>query len=468
MENSEQMIGGKLWTAFLSDGGSWPGRDWLRGMPLLAKVMGIAIGMAVLLGGALFWQIQTPYSRLEAQEVEAHAEFVALTLAAGVAPLVRSGRFLEVQTMLEQMAQVTPDINAAISSLEVRDGAGRVLARTGGGRAPTRPGRLIENTAPLPDGVPGSVSVGLNDAHVEFEVAWHTHRIVATTALIGLVGVVATWWLMGLVMHPLQALVRNTQAIQEGHYHTRAAVQAQDEVGELATAFNQMAAALQKKDALNRQLLQKAVSAAEEERKRVARELHDHTGQALTSLAMGLAALENGAPTGLVTSLRSQTTQLLGEVHDLALALRPNVLEDLGLGPALERYCQGVGQRSGVEVACGVVGWEPGGRLPAEVEVAAYRIVQEGLNNAVRHGRARAVEVLVQRQEGSLLVVIEDNGRGFEASDWRTRCEREDHLGLLGIEERAALLGGSLRVESQPGAGAHLFVEIPLQEPAHV
>jgi len=442
-------------------------RSWLLRLPLMAKVMGIAVGMAVFLGGGLFWQIHTPYARLEVEEVADHAEFVAQTLATGAAALLRAGRLPEVQTMLDQMALMIPAANVSIRTLEVRDGAGGVLARASHRAAPGHAGQLIKEKVALPGGVPGSVYVELDSSHIEFEVAWHTHRILATTGIIALLGVAATWWLMGLVIQPIRDLVQNTHAVKEGNYQTRAPVAAEDEVGQLAAAFNSMAATLQKKDALNQHLLRKVIGAGEEERKRVARELHDHTGQALTSLLAGLAALENSAPTAPVIALRAQAEQLLTEVHDLALALRPNALDDLGLVPALERFCRGFGASCGVTVAFGAVGLEAPARLAGEMEVAVYRMVQEALANAARHGQARAVEVLLQRKGSSLMVVIEDNGRGFEVDDWRARCQREDHLGLLGMEERAVLLGGTLRLESRPGAGTHLFVDLPLQELSH-
>lgn len=216
------------------------------------------------------------------------------------------------------------------------------------------------------------------------------------------------------------------------------------------------------------QYQRQVIAATEEERKRVARELHDQTGQALASVIAQLAVLEtDGAGGGrrpTPAELRGQVEQTLGGVHELAWALRPSVLDDAGLLAALEKFCAVCSRRFGVTAQCQAVGMECGWRLPAEVEAAVYRIVQEGTNNAVRHGRARTVSVLLQWQDGRLLVVVEDDGAGFDATDWRGRCAEGDHLGLLGIEERAMLLGGTLRVESRPGAGTSLFVEIPLKD----
>jgi len=211
-----------------------------------------------------------------------------------------------------------------------------------------------------------------------------------------------------------------------------------------------------------RYLMGKVIAAAEDERKRIARELHDQTGQALAMLIAGLAALESRTHDKELADLRALATQTFNEVHDLALALRPKALDDLGLEAALRSLCRTSAQRLGMEVHCVVIGLEGNARLPGEVEVALYRICQEGLTNAVRHGRASCVKVLIQRRDRSVLAMIKDNGEGFDASRWRVCCLRGDHLGLLGMEERASLVGGTLRVESKPKAGTTLQVEVPL------
>jgi signal transduction histidine kinase len=161
---------------------------------------------------------------------------------------------------------------------------------------------------------------------------------------------------------------------------------------------------------------------------------------------------------------RAVNRQLLGDVHDLSLRLRPSAIDDFGLIAALQKHCRTVADRSRITVDCQTIGWDGRPRLPAEVELAVYRIVQEAVSNAVRHGEARSIQVLLQRRAAALLVVIEDDGCGFDATDWRARCYRGGHLGLLGMEERAALLGGTLRVESHPSSKTNVFVEIPIEE----
>jgi signal transduction histidine kinase len=277
----------------------------------------------------------------------------------------------------------------------------------------------------------------------------------------------AAWWLTRIFAHPIEELVALTRTVKAGQYQAKAPVRANDEVGELATAFNEMTEAIEQKEAAREHLLRQVIRTGEDERKRIARELHDQTGQALTSQIATLSALENQCPAEQMrqrlVELREQTEQTLSEVHDLAVALRPSVLDDVGLMAALERHCRLFARRSGVEVSCANLDLD-GQRLPAEVELTIYRVVQEALTNGVRHGRAQRLKALVQRTRTGVLVVIRDNGCGFDAREWQKRCAAGNHLGLLGIEERVTLIGGSFCVDSTPGKGASVFADIPLKE----
>ncbi len=444
----------------LTAGGKLRLTDILRNAPVLVKVMGVTVASTLILGGALAWQIHHAYYRLEKTEVESYSVFTARVLASAAAPLLREGKSGEVQQMLEQTARGWP----AVHLLRVRDAEGRVVAQTvpGVSKAP-----LEKGSAELPPDVGGSVMVMFNDDHTDFELSWHTRRILIATGIITAFGFGLTWCLMHWATRSIPELVQVARAVKAGNYQVRASIRRNDEVGELAAAFNDMLAALEQQDAINHQLLRKTIAAAEEERKRVARELHDQTGQALTSLIAGLAAMETEPSEKRAAELRRLAAETLGEVHDLSFTLRPSALEDLGLVSALRKFCQGVAQRSGVDVDCEGIGLDGKEHWPDELELALYRICQEAVTNAVRHGHPTRIEVLVQRKKDSILAVIEDNGCGFEAEDWRSQSLRQERLGLLGIEERSMLLGGSLRIDSRPGRGTSLFIEVPLPVVAH-
>ena len=208
-----------------------------------------------------------------------------------------------------------------------------------------------------------------------------------------------------------------------------------------------------------RDALGRVVAGQEVERRRLARELHDETGQALTSILLALRAVEEaGSGEGLqksVSDVRELVVATLQDVRKLAVQLRPAALDDFGLVPALERLVQTYSETTGIAVELEAGLGEH--RLPAELETTLYRIVQEALTNIVKHADATKVSVLLVRREGSVTAVIEDDGRGFDP-----RNTREDRLGLLGMRERAELHDGRLKIEAAEGSGTTLVVEVPL------
>lgn len=216
---------------------------------------------------------------------------------------------------------------------------------------------------------------------------------------------------------------------------------------------------------LRRRLLENGMEAQEEERRRIARELHDQTSQRLTSILMTLGAL-SGAETlaeihAPVEDLREITAEALEEVHELAWALRPRLLDDLGLLAALQQQLDEFRDRSRLLVDLQVLGLEDQ-RLPARVETALYRIAQEALTNVVRHAQAHSVGVLLEIRDASVVLIVEDDGTGFDVSQAMGSHVHEHNLGLYGMQERVALLGGTFTIESAPGDGTAIFAQIPL------
>jgi signal transduction histidine kinase len=233
--------------------------------------------------------------------------------------------------------------------------------------------------------------------------------------------------------------------------------------GRVAERTGQLSRANEVRDLLRLQLVQ----AEEQERARLARELHDEVGQHLTALGLGLQALSDVAPPGSEVDrragqLRELVASLSQEMHALAIRLRPKALDDFGLKAAIDAYVDAWSQRSGITIDLHATSIE---RLSPNVESAIYRVVQEALTNVARHSRATRASVVVERRDGQVVAIIEDDGRGFDA---RSGGDLREHggLGLLGIHERASLLGGSAQVESTVGTGTTVIVRIPLSAPA--
>jgi len=229
----------------------------------------------------------------------------------------------------------------------------------------------------------------------------------------------------------------------------------------LAEAFADRAAvAVDLSKRVAQDALRRVVTAQELERRRLARELHDETGQALTSILLGLKAAEDaGGPAEMRAAIASLRELAVGTLHDvrrLAVELRPRALDDFGLVPALERLTETFAEQTGIDV-----GFEHSlgpERLPGEVETALYRIVQEALTNVLKHAGAGRVSIVLSRRDGAVSAVIEDDGRGFEAGGGQ-----HDSLGLVGMSERLGLLDGRLSIESAKGAGTTIVAEVPLR-----
>ncbi len=203
-----------------------------------------------------------------------------------------------------------------------------------------------------------------------------------------------------------------------------------------------------------RDSLRRVVAGQEVERRRLARELHDETGQALTSILLGLRALEEDGGTS-VDDLRELVVSTLQDVRRLAVQLRPKALDDFGLVAALERLVQTFSESSGITTHLEAqLGKE---RLPADVETTIYRIVQEALTNVVKHAEAKNVSILLVRRGSVVTAVVEDDGLGFDTGD-----VRDDNLGLEGMRERVELHDGRMTVETAPGSGTTLRIEVPL------
>ncbi|HET9507924.1 MAG TPA: GAF domain-containing sensor histidine kinase [Gaiellaceae bacterium] len=219
------------------------------------------------------------------------------------------------------------------------------------------------------------------------------------------------------------------------------------------------AVAVDLSERVGRDVVRRVVAAQEAERKRLARELHDETGQALTSILLGLKPLERAADEQLaaaVASVRTLVVSTLQDVRRLAVELRPAALDDFGLVPAVTRLADTFREQTGMRVELEARLSEE--RLAPEVETALYRIVQEALTNVVKHSGATRVSILLTERDHAVAAMVEDDGVGFEID-----TAREDGLGLVGMRERIGLVGGRLQVESSAGAGTTVVAEVPVR-----
>jgi two-component system sensor histidine kinase UhpB len=272
--------------------------------------------------------------------------------------------------------------------------------------------------------------------------------------------------ILRLALQPLDALERTAARVQRGDLDARVPLSpvADRELDRLTRTFNAMLDAATRNRERLRAVAATALNAAEEERKRIARELHDETAQLLAALLIRIRVVRNASdpqavPT-LLDDMREQIGGALEGVRRFARGLRPPALDELGLIPAIESHVRSIRTITEIDLSLGADGDVDG--LPPEAELAVYRIVQEALSNVVRHSGATRAAVRVVREPDRLVVTVEDDGHGFNVPEVRAAGRG---LGLFGMGERAAYLGGRVDVQSAPGTGTRVRAEFPLGDP---
>lgn len=275
-----------------------------------------------------------------------------------------------------------------------------------------------------------------------------------------------------LVVRPVKALVRSSARLARGDLRARTGLRhGNDELGQLTLVFDLMAQALEQRELDRRKANQKLqvlshrlVEVQESERRQIARELHDEIGQTLTAAEMNLqAALQSPSAAALERQLEDSiqaVEKVLGQVHDLSLNLRPSMLDDLGLEPALRWYTHRQAGLAGLQAEFRPVPLES--RLHPIVETECFRVAQEALTNVVRHSRATMVTVELRLRDEQLHLHVSDDGVGFDVNRVREEAVGGASLGVLSMEERATLAGGHLEINSVPGEGTEVHAWFPL------
>jgi signal transduction histidine kinase len=293
-------------------------------------------------------------------------------------------------------------------------------------------------------------------------------EVLVTGILLASVFFFVAQWLANSVTRPVLALSQSAKRLGGGDFGIRIPVESHDEIGELAASFNRMAENLERTTVSKEDLevlAGRLINAQEDERSRLARELHDDLTQRLAAVAIEVGRLEKIPPDDperwgqRLAALKRQIMRLSDDVHGLSRRLHPSTLDDLGLVAALESECRSFFQRGGPPVD--FHSQDSFDSLPKDVQLGLYRIVQEGLRNIYKHAQAETVSIRLSHGEDGVKLEIRDDGRGFDSSlpGWRRG------LGLASMEERARLLGGRFAVRSRPGEGTLVEVTLPAGDP---
>lgn len=463
--------------------------DMAGAVSVRVKVLGIVVGGVILLGFVITLQMRTALTATLEHELEHQGMAIGENLAATVSNLLAENNLRFIDLLIEETRVHYTDggHNTVVDFILVTDPQNRILSQSirngvvrdelilrgdaigmGVFRRDTSLGMITEVVFPLKDNR-GALQIGFGEDNIEDTVNTITLQIVTLTVIMVGLGFLAAGFLTWILTRPILWLVDATAAVAKGDFTRQVPRWANDEIGALAVAFNSMTRALaqaererEERAALRERYIRGVIAAQEEERKRIARELHDSTSQSLTSLLVGLRNLEETRDQEILRSriedIRRVVNHTLEEVHSLAWQLRPSVLDDLGLVAALEHYIADYQRRYDIRVDFVAQGIHE--RLLSTAETAVYRIVQEALTNVARHAQASNASVLIDTRNDMLRIIIEDDGVGFDPDQVRAEGRQ---FGLQGIHERVQLFGGQVTIESGAGQGTSVYTQIPLR-----
>lgn len=294
-----------------------------------------------------------------------------------------------------------------------------------------------------------------------------TAEVAGAIALAGVaISIILNAVILRVALSPLRALERAAERVQCGDVEARAALSplADRDLARLIITFNGVLETTAGYRRRLREIAARALNAAEEERRRIARELHDGTAQTLAALRVRLrlarAAREDADRDAILEEVSDEIGAAMEEVRRIARGLRPPALDMLGLAPAIESHARSLAEATGIAVDVDVA--PIAGLLSPEAELALYRVVQEALSNVVRHAEATRVRVRLRARPGLVEALVEDDGRGFSVRD--AMSGGPSGLGLFGMQERASYVGGRVEITSEPGAGTRVLAMIPRSE----
>jgi two-component system sensor histidine kinase UhpB len=286
------------------------------------------------------------------------------------------------------------------------------------------------------------------------------------------VGIILTlmvnYWIIKTALHPLQELRLAVAQLKDRQTPLRESIvmHADPVISQLVVTIDSMLERLDKRTLQLRALSERDINAQEEERRRIARALHDDTSQSVSMLIIQLERLENTLPMdqgdlhARLTGIRQLAMTLLEDLRKNIWDLRPTILDDLGLVPAIRWYARFKLKEVGISVEFEM--FNEATRLRPHLETMLFRITQEAVNNILRHADAENVMIRLQQENDQICLEIEDDGRGFDVGTTAGQAVSRKQLGLLGIQERASLVGGEVQIASSPGLGTRVRVYVPL------
>lgn len=471
---------------------------WPQSAPIKMKIMGIVILFVSLLGLIVIMETRSHMQQILREQLKERGRAIASDVAArSTNPMLIGDSF-----SLYEILQGLPSHYEDIRYLMIFDKNGELVTHTFGEGVPSgllnlrsipadlshdntlsfnsNEGEIIDVLVPIADGKVGWLRLGMSEISIYSSIDQLSQLLLITTVIISLLGIFGAILISHLVTKPIRDLAAASQGISLGDYSLRVSIYGTDEIADLGHNFNAMALSiqnyaqerealveeLQAKETVRQELLKKVISAQEDERKRISRELHDEASQSLTSLILGLKYLseldDHEKSPAMAADLKELASSTLKEVHRIAVELRPTVLDDMGLVPAIERFVKFFKRQYHLDVDFHAQN-RIESRLPNEIEITLYRIVQEALTNVAKYAEARNASIVLEIKPDYVNLIIEDDGKGFDVDQVLKSSASDSHLGIAGMQERTSLLGGEFTIESSPDQGTTVYARIPME-----
>ena len=468
-------------------------RRLLGRISIYHRILATILLIIVILSSTVGFVVWDSMNKFVSQQLTKQGIDTATNLALSSSNVILLDDFYQLHELVSQAAASSEDIRYIL----VFDAGKRLLAHSFQGGVPqailsfdipeisapeqvqlfvSNEGRIHDIIVPIEHGAVGFVRIGMTEAFVKRLLLQHIGNITVAFILVGILAVFLSSAIAKKITRPIDALVQTAEAITQGNLVVRSNIGEQGEVGKLAKAFDEMThslisatkekegllSELIEKEQLRNQLIQKLITAQEDERKTLSRELHDQTSQALTSLMLTMRILAEDATTESQKEAlrigRDVAAGLLKEVREMAIDLRPPLLDDLGLVPAMKKYIDPFADRHKLAIQFAVN--DIGTPIDGNTAIAVYRILQEALNNVVKHSGASSVRIVFSNDAEVVSLTIADDGCGISADDL-ARAMQNNRIGLFGMRERVELLFGRFEHYQSAEGGVELVITIP-------
>lgn len=467
-------------------------------VPLKIKIMGIVVFFVSLLGFIVIMETRSHMKHVLSEQLEKRGSAIASDVAARSTNLLLVGDTFSLYEIARGLSSHYEDVRYLL----IFDQNGQLVVHSFGEGVPaglldlrsiptgslqndtltleSEEGEILDVLVPIAEGKVGWVRIGMSEISILRSIDQLSQRLFITTVIISVFGLFGALVMSYIVTKPIRDLAAASKEIARGDFSQRVLTLGQDEITNLGQTFNIMASSIERstkerealvtelklEETVRQELLKKVISAQEDERRRISRELHDETSQSLTSLILGLKLLSElqdpaKSPT-MASELKDLASSTLQEVHRLAVELRPTVLDDMGLVPAIERFVNSFTSQYNIDVDLHVQN-KINRRLPGEIEITLYRIVQEALTNVAKYAEALNTAILLELKPDYVNLIVEDDGCGFDVYQTLQSTVKDNHLGIAGMKERTALLGGEFTIESSPGKGTTVYARIPVE-----